>query len=128
MTVDDDTGEIDVTIVIEEGPRTIVALVEPPDLAGLSTGTVDRQVKENDPLRPAALDADTAAIATVLAPRRLRLRQGGGGRPAARVSVIDDYATVSWTITRGERRTIGGVVVQGNVETRDEIIERQVPF
>jgi hypothetical protein len=41
---------------------------------------------------------------------------------------VDDFATVSWTIVRGTRRTVGGTLVQGNVETRDALIERQLPF
>jgi len=41
---------------------------------------------------------------------------------------VDDFATVSWSIVRGTRRTVGGTLVQGNVETRDELIERQLPF
>jgi outer membrane protein assembly factor BamA len=68
VTVDDDAGAIDVAVVIEEGPRTIVALIEPPDLEGLPPPQqiIDYQVKADEPLHPAALDADTAAIATAL--------------------------------------------------------------
>ena len=127
--MDDEKGAIDVAVVIEEGPRTIVALIEPPDLEGLPPPQqiIDYQVKADEPLHPAALDADTAAIATAL-------RRDGYGNATVVADVerhrvgVDDFATVSWTIVRGTRRTVGGTLVQGNVETRDELIERQLPF
>ncbi|HSP98368.1 MAG TPA: POTRA domain-containing protein [Candidatus Dormibacteraeota bacterium] len=127
VTVDDETGALDVAVVIEEGPRTIVALVEPPDLSGLPPQTLEYQLKPDQPLKPAELDADTAAITAAL-------RRDGYGAATVAPEVerhrvgTDDYATVRWAITRGQRRTIGGVLVQGNVETRDEIIEREIPF
>ncbi|MBX3028034.1 outer membrane protein assembly factor BamA [bacterium] len=127
ITVNDDDGTIDIAIVIEEGPRTIVALVEPPDLSDLPPQTIAYRVRAGEPLEPAALDADTMAIAAAL-------RRDGYGAATVTPEVerhrvdVDDYATVRWAIARGPRRTIGGVLVQGNVETRDEIIERQLPF
>ena len=127
VTVDDDTGAIDVSVVIEEGPRTIVALVEPPDLADLAPQTPALTLKTDEPLEPATLDADTATIAAVL-------RRGGYGAAVVEPVVdrhrvgLDDYATVRWHVVRGEGRTVGEILVQGNVETRNEIIERELPF
>ncbi|MFN8640601.1 MAG: BamA/TamA family outer membrane protein [Candidatus Binatia bacterium] len=127
VKVDDETGAIDVSIVIEEGPRTIVALVEPPDLADLSPAPPALALKPDAPLDPDALTADTATIVAVL-------RRAGYGAAAVEPVVerhrvgVDDYATVRWSVRRGERRTIGDILVQGNVETRNEIIERELPF
>lgn len=127
ITVNDDDGTIDISIVIEEGPRTIVALIEPPDLSDIPQPDIAYQLAVEEPLEPARLDADTAAIAAAL-------RRDGYGAAKVTPEVerhrvgVDDYATVRWAIDRGPRRTIGGVMVQGNVETRDEIIERQLPF
>ena len=127
ITVHDEDGTIDIAVVIEEGPRTIVAVVEPADLSGLTTQKIDYQVKAEEPLFPAALDADTATITAAL-------RRDGYGAATVTPEIerhrvgVDDDATVRWRITRGPRRTIGGVLVQGNVETRDEIIERELPF
>ena len=127
VTIDDATGEIDVSVVIEEGPRTIVALVEPPDVSDLSSQELSLVVKPDEPLDPADLDADRARITAAL-------RRGGYGAAVVAPEVerhrvgVDDYATVRWHVTRGERRTIGDILVQGNVETRNEIIERELPF
>jgi outer membrane protein insertion porin family len=127
ITVNDEDGSIDISIVIEEGPRTIVALIEPPDLSGVPSPDLTFQLKPEEPLEPAKLDADTAAIAAAL-------RRDGYGAATVTPEIerhrvgVNDHATVRWRIARGPRRTIGGLLVQGNVETRDEIIERELPF
>lgn len=127
VTIDDDTGRIDVSVVIEEGPRTIVALVEPPDVSDLSSQELALTLEPDEPLDPADLNADTATISAAL-------RRGGYGAALVEPVVdrhrvgVDDYATVRWNVTRGQRRTIGDILVQGNVETRNEIIERELPF
>lgn len=127
VKVDDDTGAIDVSVVIEEGPRSIVALVEPPDLEGLPPQRLTWALRVDEPLRPADLETDRETVLAAL--RR-------DGYVAARVAPEverhrvgpDDYATVRWRIERGPRRTIGGILVQGNVETHNEIIRRELPF
>lgn len=126
ITVDDETGAIDITIVIEEGPRTWVAVIDRPELPA-AAGKPTYALKVGEPLRPDALEADTETITTALqrdgyidaevVPDVERHRVG-----------IDDEATVRWTVTPGTRRTIGRVIVQGNVETRDEIVLRELPF
>ena len=127
ITVNDDDETIDISIVIEEGPRTIVALVEPPDLSGLPPQDIEYELKPEEPLKPAALEADTGAITAAL-------RRDGYGNVKVTPEIerhrvgTDDYATVRWNIVRGTRRTIGGILVQGNVETRDEIVESELPF
>jgi outer membrane protein insertion porin family len=127
--VDDADGSIDVTVVIDEGPRTIVETVRAPDLSELPP---DRQQLElrlapDQPLLPAALDADREAI-------RRALRSDGytdatvepvvTQRPAGSTVL----AVVEWKIEPGPRRTIGQVVVQGNVETRNDVVLRELPF
>jgi outer membrane protein insertion porin family len=126
VAVDDETGAIDITVVIDEGPRTIVETVHAPDV-GSPPGGLTLQLAPGQPLLPAVLDADTAAIRAALR------RQGytdAAVEPvvARRVSGDVAPADVDWTITRGLRRDIGQIVVQGNVETRDAVIERQLPF
>lgn len=127
VKLDDETGTIAVTVVIEEGPRTIVALVEPPDLAGLPPQRLSFAVRDDRPLLPAELEADRETIVAALrrdgyvsatvTPEVERHRVGG-----------DDLATVRWRIDRGQRRTIGDILVQGNVETHNEIVRRELPF
>jgi outer membrane protein insertion porin family len=126
VAVDDESGAIDITVVIDEGPRSIVQTVHPPDV-GSPPGGLKLRLLAGQPLLPADLDADTAAIRAALR------RQGytdATVQPEVARRVADDVAAadVEWTITRGERREIGQIVVQGNVETRDAVIERQLPF
>lgn len=129
IEIDDATGAIDVTVVIDEGPRTRVEAVRAPDLAGLPRDAQDLTLRltPDEPLFPAALEADTNAI-------RRALRSDGYGeatvapivtqRPEGSVS----WAVVDWRIVRGTRHTIGLVVVQGNVETRNDVVLRELPF
>lgn len=127
VQVDDETGAIDVSVVIEEGPRTIVALVEPPDLAGVPPPAPALRTAVDRPLDPADLEVDRASITAAL--------QRGGYLSATVEPQVerhrvgrDDFATVRWSIARGAQRTIGDIRIQGNVETRDEIIRRELPF
>ena len=129
ITVDDVDGWIDVTVVIDEGPRTIVEAVRPPDLSGLPPARqeVKLRLTPEQPLLPAVLEADTEAIRRVL--------RSDGYADATVKPVITErpagaavLAVVDWQIERGQRRTIGQVVVQGNVETRNEVVLRELPF
>jgi outer membrane protein insertion porin family len=129
VQVDDDTGAIDVTVVIAEGPRTIVAAVHPPDLSGLPPAQQNPPltVRPGEPLLPADLEADTKTI--------LRALRSDGYTDATVEAVVTRRstaevapATVDWRITRGPRREIGAIVVQGNVETHDDVILQQLPF
>jgi outer membrane protein insertion porin family len=127
IDVDDATGSIDVTIVVDEGPRTIVATVTPPDLAGLPPDGAPLTIEPGQPLLPADLDTDTRTIVTAL-------RRDGYTEatvtPVVTRRVEGDVAeaTIEWTIERGPRRTVGEIIVQGNVETYDEIVRRELPF
>lgn len=127
VTVDDATGAIAVTVVIDEGPRTIVEAVQPPDLSGLPPQPVALQLAPGEPLRPAVLDADAQSIRAAL--RRDGYIDATVTPLVTRRSAGDSApAVVEWTIVRGERRTVGSVIVQGNVETYDDIVRRQLPF
>jgi outer membrane protein assembly factor BamA len=127
VEIDDQTGAIDVTVVIAEGPRTMVETVQAPDLEGLPPQKLAFRLVPGRPLLPADLTADAQTIE-----RALR----SDGYTDARVEPVVTRRTagdvapaaVDWQITRGPRRTIGAVLVQGNVETRDDVIVRQLPF
>jgi len=129
VEVNEDTGAIDVTVVIDEGPQTIVAEVHPPDLSGLppAVATPALQVQPGQPLKPAELDADAKTI--------LRALRSDGYTDATVEPVVTRRrsadaapATVDWKIARGPRRQIGAIVVQGNAETENSAVLRQLPF
>ncbi len=127
LEIDDDAGTIEVRIDVAEGPRTMVAAVERPDLTGLSRQALRYQTVAGQPLFPAELEMDRQTIATAL-------RRDGYSEAAVepiverqRVGGVDE-AVVRWRIARGPRRTIGEIIVQGNVETRDEVVRNALPF
>jgi outer membrane protein insertion porin family len=85
------------------------------------------RLKPGEPLLPADLGADTQAI--------VRALRSDGYTDATVEPVVTRRnagdvvpAVVDWQITRGPRREIGTVVVQGNVETHNDTILRQLPF
>lgn len=127
VAVDDATGAIDVTVVIDEGPRSVVAELRPPDLSGLPPQRLRLRLAPGAPLLPADLDADAQMI-------RQALRRDGYTEASVEPIVTRQSAgniapaTIEWQITRGPRRTIGAVIVRGNVETRNETVLRELPF
>lgn len=129
VDVNDVTGTIDLTVVIDEGPRLVLEVMHPPDLSALppEKQAVALVPEPGEPLRPADLDADRQAIL-----RALRSDGYGDAVVEPEVSKRNEGmvapAVVDWTITPGPRREIGTVVVQGNVETRNEIIVDKLPF
>lgn len=129
VSVDDDTGEIVVTVVVDEGPRTVVEAVEKPDLGGLGPAAkpAGMRLTPGAPLRPADLEADAASIRAVL-------QRDGYGEATVEPVVTRhrgdgvELAEIGWHVERGPRREIGAVLVQGNVDTRDQTILGQLPF
>ena len=130
IEVDDATGAIDVTVVIDEGPRTIVEAVRAPDLAGLPPEQQELTLRlaPDEPLLPATLEADTAGDPPRPAQRRLHRRDGRARRQRSGRREPSSRRSSTGQIVRGTRQTIGQVIVQGNVETRNEVVVRELPF
>ncbi len=129
VDVNDQSGAIDLTVVIDEGPRSMVEVVRPPDLSGLPAQTQELTLRlaPGRPLLPAVLDADSATVRRAL--------QSDGYSDATVEPVVTRrnagevaHAVVDWQITRGLRREVGTVVVQGHVDTRNDVVIRQLPF
>jgi len=129
VDVNDETGAIDVTVVIDEGPRTMVEAVRPPDLSGLPPALQEPALVlvPGEPLLPADLAEDSKTIQRTLQSDGY---SGASVEPVVTRRKSGDVApaVVDWTITRGPRREIGTVIVQGNVETYNETILSQLPF
>ena len=129
VEVDDASGAIKITIVVDEGPQTVVDVIRPPDLSGLPEEKQEVKLvpEPGEPLLPAQIDADTQAITRAL-------RSDGYGEATVEPVVtrrnqgLVAPAVVDWKIVRGTRREIGAVIVQGNVETRNEVILDKLPF
>ncbi|MEO8603713.1 MAG: POTRA domain-containing protein, partial [bacterium] len=127
ITVDDATGEIVVTVVVEEGPRTMVAAVTPPELPDDAASRPKPLVVPAAPLLPNDLALDQRAIAAVWHQQGYRDVSVEPLVERERVGDVDE-ATVAWRVTPGPQYHIGEIIVQGNVETRDDVVREQLPF
>jgi outer membrane protein insertion porin family len=124
--VDGEQGTIDLEIVIDEGPRTIVQKVEYENLPALRA-TPALQVQAGTALGPERLKQDRHTIA-------LALSREGYADASVEPQVerapgaSGEQATVEWQVTPGPRRRIGRIIVQNNLDTRDLVVTRELPF
>lgn len=127
IEVNDETGDILVTVVIEEGPRTMVMAVTPPDLPADAGAPPRPEVVAGAPLHPPALQTDQGHI--IDAWRRDGYTDARVEPLVERELVGDvDEATVAWKVNPGPQRRVGEIIVQGNVETRDQVVRDRLPF
>ena len=126
--VDEATDTIDLTVLIDEGPQTVVREIRPEDLAGLIGSDLDLKIRVEGPFVADDVKADRLSILNTL--KRAGYRAAQVESHVERHTEGNDKiaATVDWTIIRGPRQQIGAVIVQGNVETRNEVILRELPF
>lgn len=125
--LDDAKGSIDLEVVIDEGPRTIVRSVEYDGLPELHDPRPALQLNVGQPFGPERLKQDRQTLTLALA------REGfAEAQVEARIehtpSSTGDDATVVWQVTPGTRRRIGRIIVQNNIDTRDVVIMRELPF
>ncbi len=124
--IDDAAGDIVLTLVIEEGPRTIVRSVSPLP-AEVPAKDLVLKVRRERPLDPEEVDADRQAILAALG-------QAGYASATVEPEVTrgaegeNTDATVVWHVEPGLRQEIGAIVVQRNVDTRDKAILRELRF
>lgn len=124
--VDDDRGRIVLEIVIDEGPRTVVSGIDYDGLPPLRA-TPGLQLQAGVPLGPERLKQDRQALTLALSregyadaqvePRIERKPHAGG-----------EDATVVWQVTPGPQRHIDRIIVQNNIDTRDLVVTRELPF
>ena len=127
VAIDDASGEILVTVVVEEGSRTMVAAVTPPELPDAIMPRPALLVVPASPLRPAELELDQRAVASLWRQQGYREVDVAPVVERERVGDVDE-ATVAWKITPGAQRHVGEIIVQGNVETRDDVVREPLPF
>jgi len=124
---DDAEGTIDLTIVIEEGEQTVVRDVSFAGFEALGVSRSALKVQAGKPLNLKEIEED----------RRTLIRAFSQlGHPEARVEgeldrqsgAGEEEVVVRWRAAPGKRLRIGRIVVQGNIDTRDEVILRELPF
>jgi outer membrane protein insertion porin family len=125
--IDDDDGEIHLSIVVDEGPRTVLREMRPADPSQVVGETLELQTQVGEPLSLDAVGEDRRAILSALARRgHAEATVEPGIERSAGGEVVD--AVLDWNIEPNTRQQIGRVIVQGNVDTRDLAIRRELPF
>ncbi|MEB3285766.1 MAG: outer membrane protein assembly factor BamA [Candidatus Sericytochromatia bacterium] len=117
-------SDVDLQIRIEEGPQTSIGRIQFPGISAYQQAGALQSVPINpgDPYNPAALSEWIASVQAYMA----RL-----GYPLAKVTVeIEGIhstdALLRFNVTRGPRKTVGRILLRGNLKTQDEVIRRQI--
>ncbi len=125
--VDDQTGAIDLTVMVDEGPRTAVREVQPAGFTVPGDGELQLRVRAGEPLSPEALTEDQGSILGAF--KRAGYVDAKVDFRVEREQVGNEIAAlVNWDIVPGPQRKIGHILLRGNVEVHDEVILRELPF
>jgi outer membrane protein insertion porin family len=124
---DAEDGTVTVTVFIEEGPQTLVRVVDPVGVEPIASKLPTLQTRVGQPLDPDAVAADREALLTAF-------HQQGYG--AAEVVTETDSthdeagvgASVRFVAHPGGQQRIGRIIVQNNVDTRWKVLLRELPF
>ncbi len=127
---DRERGRIDLTIVVEEGARTIVRKVEhaglPPASARLPPPSFS--VVAGKPLDPDQIESDKQALLALLAKAGYTTATVETHVATTRVSPEQIDAIVDFEVMPGPRRYVGTIIVQNNVDTHSSVLLRELPF
>jgi outer membrane protein assembly complex protein YaeT len=120
-----ETRAVAVTIVINEGPRTVVGEVGIGGTAAIQTAQITPLLRltPGRPFYRPQLDADRDAI------ERLYRNEGFRDvRAVAQTTLSDDLQRldVHWAIAEGQRTLVDRVLVSGNVRTSADLIRREI--
>lgn len=125
--IDERNGAIDLTVALREGPRTVVREVALPAVPGLDGSALPLVLRKGAPFDPAALSKDRQSILDALG-------RTGYAQPSVEAKVERMprgerrvRADVGWVVEPGLRQEAGRIVAQGNVDTRDRVILREIP-
>jgi outer membrane protein insertion porin family len=125
--IDESSGAIDLTVVVREGARSIVRAVELPAVPGVDAEALALAIRPRSPFDAAALEKDRQTILDALG-------RAGYARPAVEAMVLRTTvserrvdAGVAWRVEPGLRQEAGLIIPQGNIDTRDRVIVREIP-
>lgn len=123
--IDEASGAIDLTIVIDEGPRTIVREVRREAAGAVATQKIDWQVEAGRPFSETIVAADRRKLLQVMG--RLGYTEAQVEPEIQRVPEARQVAaTVVYHVEPGPQRRIGMLLAQGNIDTRDRVILREL--
>ncbi len=115
----------DITLNVEEGPRTTIRSVAFHGSTVVPEATARKALihKIGDPFRTAAMEAEKEAIASLVSER---------GYPHATVHADVTYsedrtrADIVYAVDAGPLVTLGDIVVSGNLRTAEKVIQREL--
>ncbi len=118
------TSDVRLRVQVNEGPQTVISRIQFPGLNSYQQAGALQSVPINpgDPYNASALPEWVSSVQAYMA----RL-----GFPLARVEAeLEGIHTLDgllrFKVTPGPRKTVGRILVRGNLKTRDEVIKRQI--
>jgi len=124
---DEETGSVTATVVIDEGPQTIVQHIEHQGFDAIATQLPDLQTKEGEPLNPDQIEADRRTLVTAFS-------QAGFTKAAVTSEIKPESGgakqliTVRFVAVAGAPQQIGTIIVQNNIDTHASVLVRELPF
>lgn len=125
---DREHGKIYLTVVIEEGPRTIVGEIERVGLEAIADNPPQLGISVGDALDTEAVETARRALLEALAKRgyaEAKVTAEVSSRPSQ-----DDTraATVRFAAEPGPRERVGEIIIQHNIDTKSRVVFRELPF
>ncbi|MBI3785320.1 MAG: outer membrane protein assembly factor BamA [Deltaproteobacteria bacterium] len=122
-----ETRTLDVEIMALAGRRTIVRDVRFTGFEALSDDRPQLATQAGEPLNPEAVEADSQVLKTALG-RRGFASATVAAQTATAVEGDVEGAVVAFAAEPKEQQRVGRVVVQNSIDTKAEIIRRELPF
>lgn len=138
LTLSNDMKEMQVTYVIDEGPRYVVNRVEFRGLRAVSEGALRKQMEmlEGKPYDADGVDRDKRAIVKVYSQAGGFIYEDQPGLPSnpdylqivAKPKFLAEPGKVDlvYQISEGKQFRLGRVLVKGNTRTKDNVILREM--
>jgi outer membrane protein insertion porin family len=115
------TGELKVTIPIEEGPRALVeSIVLPADAAGKTeSGEIELGLREGEPFRLEKYVEDRNTLSA-----HYRREGFADSKVIGMLKPVDDRIAVSFEVDRGSQARVGDIKIARPGKTREGLIEK----
>lgn len=125
---DHKTGEIFLSVFIDEGPQTIVRQVQYAGMAPIAKTLPPLAVRSGYPLNRNQVEQARQALITAFASAgytKAKVKAEVTSKPSGRQQRA---ATVRFEAVAGARERVGVIIVRNNLETHAGVIVRELPF
>lgn len=124
---DREHGKIVLTIVVDEGPQTIVRAVERRGIAPVARSVPQFAVQIGDPLDPDKVERDRQALLTAFAAAGYTYAVVTADVSTTPAGAAES-AAVRFDAKPHEQQRVGTIIVQNNIDTHAEVVMRELPF